>query len=101
MDSELMVETCAYPGCEQPVAPAPEGGGRPSSCCHQPGHNAQTAFRERRRRAGESDGEADHAGGERPVSLAAASLRAVATRLAGDLDRTREALAVLSDSEQL
>jgi hypothetical protein len=35
------------------------------------------------------------------VSLAAASLRAVATRLAGDLQRTREALAVLSDSEQL
>ena len=68
MDSELMVETCAYSGCEQPVAPAPEGGGRPSSYCQQPGHNAQTAFRERRRRAGagESDGEADHAGGERP-----------------------------------
>src|SRR5664279_917758 len=103
MDSELLVETCAYPGCEQPVAPAPEGGGRPSSYCQRPGHNAQTAFRERRRRAGagESDGEADHAGGERPVSLAAASLRAVATRLAGDLERTREALAVLSDSEQL
>jgi hypothetical protein len=35
------------------------------------------------------------------VSLAAASLRAVAARLAGDLERTREALAVLSDSEQL
>ena len=46
-------------------------------------------------------GRGRRAGGERPVSLAGATLRAVAARLAGDLERTREALRVLTDSEQL
>ena len=92
--SDLTTEMCAFPGCERPVAPAREGAGRPSRYCEQPGHNAQSAFRERRRRAaaGELDGEAEQGGGERPVSLAGATLRAVAARLVGDLERTREAL---------
>ncbi|MGO9961467.1 MAG: hypothetical protein ACLP50_36755, partial [Solirubrobacteraceae bacterium] len=100
---ELKIETCAYPGCERPVTPAPEGGGRPSSYCEVPGHNAQTAFRERRRRgtAGDNEDDVDRAGGDRPVSLAGATLRAVAVRLATDLERTREALGILTDSEQL
>ena len=56
--SELAIEMCAFPGCERPVASAPEGAGRPSRYCETPGHNAQSAFRERRRRAaaGELDG---------------------------------------------
>ena len=76
--NELTTEMCAFPGCERPVAPAGEGAGRPSRYCEQPGHNAQSAFRERRRRAatGELDGsEAEQGGGERPVSLAGATLR--------------------------
>jgi hypothetical protein len=44
--------------------------------------------------------ERGRAGGDRPVSIAAATLRTVATRLAGDLERTREAIALLTDSEQ-
>ena len=102
--SELTTEMCAFPGCERPVAPAGEGAGRPSRYCEQPGHNAQSAFRERRRRAaaGELDGsEAEQGGGERPVSLAGATLRSVAARLIGDLERTRDALGVLTDTEQL
>ena len=85
--SELTTEMCAFPGCERPVAPAGEGAGRPSRYCETPGHNAQSAFRERRRRAaaGELDGSdgAEQGGGDRPVSLAGATLRAVAARLIG------------------
>ena len=56
--SDLTTEMCAFPGCERPVAPAPEGAGRPSRYCEKPRHDAQSAFRERRRRAaaGELDG---------------------------------------------
>lgn len=89
---------------EAPVSAAPKGAGRPSRYCELLGHNAQSAFRERRRRAeaGEVDERADAgAGGDRPVSLAGASLRAVASRLTGDLERTRDALATLGDSEAL
>jgi colicin import membrane protein len=102
---ELTTEMCAFPGCERPVAPAPEGAGRPSRYCEQPEHNAQSAFRERRRRAGagELDGSegAEQGRGDRPVSLAGATLRAVAARLVADLERTRDALGVLTDTEQL
>jgi hypothetical protein len=103
--NELTTEMCAFPGCERPVARAPEGAGRPSRYCETPGHNAQSAFRERRRRAaaGELDGGdgAEQGGGDRPVSLAGATLRAVAARLTADLERTRDALGVLTDTEQL
>src|ERR1700758_3600050 len=88
--SEMTTEMCAFPGCERPVALTGEGAGRPSRYCEQPGHNAQSAFRERRRRAatGELDGEGSEqgGGGDRPVSLAGATLRAVAARLIGDLE---------------
>jgi hypothetical protein len=54
--SELTTEMRTFPGCERPAPsrPAPEGarrGGR-SRYCDVPEHNAQSAFRERRRRAG-------------------------------------------------
>ena len=49
----------------------------------------------------ETGAEDDRTAGDRPVSLAGATLRAVAARLAGDLERTRDALTVLTDSEQL
>src|SRR4051794_39146818 len=83
-------QTCAFPGCERPVSAAPESGGGPPRYCERPDHTAQTAFRERRRRA--TDGEPDapaHADGdgERPVSLAAMTLRGVAQHFARDLER--------------
>src|SRR5450755_3445185 len=101
--AELTTEICAFPGCERPVVPGPEGAGRPARYCELPEHNAQTAFRERRRRAaaGELEGDdPDRGGGERPVSLAIASIGSLAKRLADDMARTRELLAVLPDTEQ-
>jgi hypothetical protein len=87
----LETETCRFRGCERPVEAAAETVGRPPRYCELPEHNAQTAFRERRRRAasGELDGD-DHdwAGGERPVSLAIASIGSLAKRLA-EHDRAR------------
>jgi colicin import membrane protein len=100
----LETETCRFPGCERPVEAAAETVGRPPRYCELPEHNAQTAFRERRRRAaaGELEGDdPDRGGGERPVSLAIASIGSLAKRLADDMARTRELLAVLTDTEQL
>src|SRR5664279_1746686 len=97
-------ETCRFPGCDRPAEAAAETVGRPPRYCDLPEHTAQTAFRERRRRAaaGEFEGDnPDQAGGERPVSLAIASIGVLAKRLADDMARTRELLAVLSDSDQL
>jgi len=109
--AETTSEVCAFPGCERPVAPGPEGAGRPARYCELSEHNAQTAFRERRRRAaaGEGDdGAGEPVGGDRPVSLAAMSLRALAGKLSGDLqrtavdlERTREVIGLLTDTEQL
>src|SRR5438309_8556544 len=103
--TELTTETCAFPGCARPVAPGAEGVGRPARYCDLQEHNAQTAFRERRRRAAAGDPDAgeggEAAGGDRPVSLAMASLRGLVARLALDLGRTREAIGVLVDTEQL
>src|SRR6059058_1628610 len=88
-DSEL----CQFPGCSRPVAPPPPGGGRPSRYCELTDHNAQTAFRERKRLAAlaEPDDDADQGEGrgERPVSLAAASLRTVVDTFHRDLARYR------------
>src|ERR1039458_7583251 len=100
----LETEACRSPGCDRPVQDAAEAVGRPPRYCDLPDHNAQTAFRERRRRAasGEIDrDDPDQAGGERPVSLAIASIGQVARRLADDMARPRELLALVSDSGRL
>ncbi len=47
----LETETCRFPGCDRPVEPATETVGRPPRYCELPEHNAQSAFRERRRRS--------------------------------------------------
>src|SRR3954467_4332651 len=96
-------QTCAYPACERPVAAAPESGGRPPRYCDRADHNAQSAFRERRRRAadGEPDAPTHDGAGERPASLAAMTLRGVAQRFAQDLERALEALHALTSAEQL
>jgi hypothetical protein len=38
-------KTCAYPGCEAAVEPAPDRGGPPSRFCSFPEHNAYSLFR--------------------------------------------------------
>jgi hypothetical protein len=58
--------------------------GHPPRYCDLPQHNAQTAFRARRRRAvgGELEGDdPDQAGGERPVSRRACDAREVSERI--------------------
>ena len=100
----LETETCRFPGCDRPVEAAAETVGRPPRYCDLPEHNAQTAFRERRRRAaaGEFEGnDQEQVGGERPVSLAIASIGRSPSGSTDDMARTRELLAVLTDSEQL
>src|SRR4051794_41442874 len=96
-------ELCQFPGCSRVAAPPPERGGRPSRYCELPGHNAQTAFRERKRLAAvaEPDDQEDEGRGERPVSLAAASLRMVVDTFHRDLGRALEAVEVLRDAEHL
>jgi len=102
-----ITETCRYPGCDRPALPVAETGGRPPGYCADPEHTAQTAYRERRRRAarGELVGEegegGERLGGERPMSLAIASVGQLAKRLADDMARTREVLALISDSGTL
>jgi hypothetical protein len=48
-------ETCKYPGCGQPAAPA-SGAGRPPEYCAGRGHIRVSAWRERRRLAAELAG---------------------------------------------
>src|SRR5690349_13205165 len=73
--SDTASVTCAFPGCDRPTAPPPVTGGR-SRYCDDPEHNATTAFRTRRARGG---GEPDS--GERPASIAGATLRDTVVRL--------------------
>jgi hypothetical protein len=82
--------------------PPAVSGGRPPRYCDRADHNAQSAFRARRRRPEDpatTGGPSD--GGDRPVSLAAMTLRGVAQRFAEDLQRGLDALQVLTDVEQL
>jgi hypothetical protein len=97
---------CAYPGCGQPVAPPPATGGPAPRYCLRPDHTAQTAFRARRA-AKPAAAQPDPAGsGDRPASLAGASLRATVDRLSDLLaefetaaSTTREMLGTATDPE--
>ncbi|MEA2721316.1 MAG: hypothetical protein QOJ39_3180, partial [Candidatus Eremiobacteraeota bacterium] len=98
--SHKQLGVCGFPGCDRPVTPsAGDKAGRPPRYCDLPAHNAQTAFRERRR-LGDAGPDAEEQG-DRPVSLAAMTLRSVAQRFGDDLDRALEALRVLTNTEQL
>ena len=80
---QLTVEMCAFPGCERPVAPAPEGAGRPSRYCELAEHNAQTAFRERRRREAAGESDIARASGRVAIVLSASPARRCARSLCG------------------
>src|SRR3954471_24839239 len=104
-DQMADAELCQFPGCSRPMAAPPPGGGRPSRYCELSEHTAQTAFRERKRLTAfaepDDDGEQGDGRGERPVSLAAASLRTVVDTFHRDLDRALEAVDVLRGAEHL
>ena len=51
----ILRQTCRYPGCGQPAAPA-GGTGRPPEYCAGRGHTRVSAWRERRRLAAEQAG---------------------------------------------
>ena len=73
--SDTTSVTCAFPECDRPVAPPPATGGR-SRYCDDPEHNATTAFRARR-----APGRGGPESGDRPASVAGATLRETVVRL--------------------
>ena len=75
-DTTSVPVTCAFPGCERPIAPPPATGGR-SRYCDDPEHNASTAFRARRGQGSRSES----ASLDRPASVAGATLRETVVRL--------------------
>ena len=76
-DTTSVPVTCAFPGCERPIAPPPATGGR-SRYCDDPEHNASTAFRARR---GGQGSRSESASLDRPASVAGATLRETVVRL--------------------
>jgi hypothetical protein len=57
--TEAMPKTCAYPGCQVVMEPAPERGGPAPRYCDSPEHNAHSVFRALQR--GEGDAAPDTA----------------------------------------
>jgi len=96
--------TCKYPGCGEPAAPA-TGPGRPPEYCEGRGHTKVTAWRERRRLAtAEAGTAASPADTDNPVTMARVTgaellrlLRAEADRVAGIAERLREAIETMTD----
>src|SRR3954471_24060467 len=89
--------TCQFPGCQHPVAPPPPTGGR-SSYCARPEHNRTTAYAERRRQATQEAAGVlvEERSGQRPASLATATLGEITARLGQPLDRFAEHVAAVS-----
>ena len=82
--------TCKYPRCENPPEP-PSGPGRRPQYCAEAGHNAMTAYRERKRLAGAEPGmTTGDADTDQPVTMArmtGAELLRQMRELAGTLGR--------------
>src|SRR5436309_5020349 len=91
--------TCQFPGCAHPVAPPPPTGGR-SSYCARPEHNRTTAYTERRRQAAQEAAGVlvEERSGERPASLATATLGEITARLGQTLERFAEQVAAASSA---
>jgi colicin import membrane protein len=67
--SQITAQQCAYPGCDQPVAPPTSGRGAKPKYCDDAGHNPLTAHRERRRRDTETTGQRAEETGGQPVTI--------------------------------
>src|SRR4051812_17203822 len=90
--------TCQFPSCAHPVAPPPPTGGR-SAYCARPEHNRTTAYAERRRLAQQPAAvTVEERSGERPASLATATLGEITDRLGQTLARFAEQIAAASSA---
>jgi colicin import membrane protein len=96
--------TCRYPGCQDPPEPASGPGRRPQYCA-DPGHNALTAYRERKKLPDPEHGTAiTDAGTGQPVTMARITgaellrqMRELAGTLAATADRLTGAMATMTD----
>jgi colicin import membrane protein len=96
--------TCKYPRCQNPPEAASGPGRRPQYCA-DPGHNAMTAYRERKRLAGAERGTAaGDAETDQPVTMARMTgaellrqMRELAGTLAATADRLTGAVATMAD----
>ena len=95
MTEQTSTATCKFPGCENPPEPA-AAKGRPPEYCADQGHNAVTAWRERKRLADAERGVAtSEAETEQPVTMArvtGAELLRQMRELAGTMTATAERL---------
>src|ERR1700722_10959554 len=95
---------CKYPRCQNPPEPASGPGRRPQYCA-DPGHNAMTAYRERKRLADpEHAATTSDARTGQPVTMARITgaellrqMRELAGTLAGTADRLTGAVATMTD----
>ncbi len=93
---------CAYPGCEQPPAPAGSDRGAKPKYCDDPAHNPLSAHRERRRREAETSGQRAEETGGQPVTLgltrAAELVRALEKLTAQHAETLARAITELRDA---
>ncbi|MFD0890468.1 hypothetical protein ACFQ08_38500, partial [Streptosporangium algeriense] len=99
--------TCRYPGCEEPPG-TPAGPGRPPAYCDDLGHNAVTAFRERKRLEAQARGETPQQPDdlERPVTMSQArgtellrSAEQLAERVIAEMGRMLGELRTVTDPD--
>ena len=95
MTEQTSTATCKFPGCENPPEPA-AAKGRPPEYCADQGHNAVTAWRERKQQADAERGVVtSDAETEQPVTMArvtGAELLRQMRELAGTMTATAERL---------
>jgi colicin import membrane protein len=103
-DQAIGSTTCRYPGCQNPPKPS-SGPGRAPQYCDDPGHNAMTAYRERKRLTDPEHGTTTtDADTDQPVTMARITgaellrqMRELAGALAGTADRLTGAVATMAD----
>jgi hypothetical protein len=67
--SQTTAQQCAYPGCEQPVAPPTSDRGAKPKYCDDASHNPLNAHRERRKREADATGQRAEETGGQPVTI--------------------------------
>jgi colicin import membrane protein len=103
MTHQATTETCRYPGCQDPPESASGPGRRPQYCA-DPGHNAMTAYRERKKLASAEHGTTSDAETGQPVTMARMTgaellrqMRELAGTLADTADRLTGTVATMTD----